>query len=1134
MIIIQNKAMNRLFKIFLLLLIISVSNSLKTNAFDIIWDIGDGSLIIPGNSTDNYILTGSSNVNNVIVETGYRGVITLRNLNITLDISALRNALWVEHDKKMNELKQQDDYKEKFGILTQERQVLEDNLVNHIKWNRFQECIQELEFLRKQQQDLYQKQEFIEKQQKVNELWQELYNTTLGKEYQSKQEELNSLWQKEDYPGRQQDIEKLQNEIWDIENKMWDLPVGKEIIKIQQELLDMEQVLNNDIGKLENERSQLEYEIYQEIWQKDSEIYDLVKWLWDETSAKEQELNLILENSPISVRGQDNLSNMTPITNVDIILEGTNVLSYTGYYGYPAFHVEQGAQINIMAIDPSDNNSGTLSATVSNVNGGAGIGALNYEPYGYRFENIVYREATAISPILGNCYSLPTAGGNVVISSGKVTAKGGHGAGIGGGWGSYYDGMIVIYGGEVDASSIKHAAGMGSGCPTGVGVVEYCYTPNSAIIVLPPAKISAAGSGDTEFFRMTELALAGSNVIVYIGDPAKPVNTVHTVDFGPFANIYVDLSESPSIKKVIEATISSERLDINKIYFGQTGSDALYRVNGVLNDEITFFTDAVSSKTFGRPYIPIKVAQLPQPDNASIILNLLETELSLEAVPSNSLCENYTSAQALTNAFRVKITYSDEFQMENLIFEIVDGADFEESAIRFYASDGITQIATPTTLKEGDEIYAAIPLQTGRAKDEYMDVFRFSGTWNGYPTGYLRQIISQTVGALDISASPNPIEGGVTSGSDIYSCGDNVTLTATPNYGYNFINWTRGNQIISTNTNYSFTATSGLSVVANFALKTYDIIVSANPSYGGTASGGGHCTHGDEISLTATPSSNYKFVNWTENDVVVSNDANYQFTANDNRTLVANFREYYFVDVDVNVPEYGNSTGSDEYTKNTFASVEAFVNSCYRFANWTVNGVVVSEDNPYSFEVIESLTVVANFYALDFDTYSPTLWNNTFMLNLNKLDEDGYDITGCKWFKNGMEETNTRTIDEYSYSAGSDASDKLEPEPAFYMFQIITNNFGALCSTFKTIKYDNTAGKSNTEICAYPNPLRAGSQLTIEGVVKGGMINIYNQTGVLVGSVISVDSVVTLTLPERNGVYMIHCGEKVIKIVITN
>ena len=73
------------------------------------------------------------------------------------------------------------------------------------------------------------------------------------------------------------------------------------------------------------------------------------------------------------------------------------------------------------------------------------------------------------------------------------------------------------------------------------------------------------------------------------------------------------------------------------------------------------------------------------------------------------------------------------------------------------------------------------------------------------------------------------------------------------------------------------------------AIPQYTINISANPSNGGTVTGGGTYQQGQQCTVTATANSGYAFTNWTENGSVVSTNASYTFTVTGNRTLVANF-----------------------------------------------------------------------------------------------------------------------------------------------------------------------------------------------------------------------------------------------------
>lgn len=68
-----------------------------------------------------------------------------------------------------------------------------------------------------------------------------------------------------------------------------------------------------------------------------------------------------------------------------------------------------------------------------------------------------------------------------------------------------------------------------------------------------------------------------------------------------------------------------------------------------------------------------------------------------------------------------------------------------------------------------------------------------------------------------------------------------------------------------------------------------NITVSANPSNGGTVSGGGTYNSGQSCTVRATANSGYTFWKWTENGTQVSTDANYTFTVNGSRNLVAVF-----------------------------------------------------------------------------------------------------------------------------------------------------------------------------------------------------------------------------------------------------
>lgn len=140
-----------------------------------------------------------------------------------------------------------------------------------------------------------------------------------------------------------------------------------------------------------------------------------------------------------------------------------------------------------------------------------------------------------------------------------------------------------------------------------------------------------------------------------------------------------------------------------------------------------------------------------------------------------------------------------------------------------------------------------------------------------------------------ISASASPSNGGTVSGGGTYNHGQNCTLTASPATGYTFVKWTKNGTQVSTNASYTFTVTGSASYVAHFQANSYTISVSANPSNGGTVSGGGTYTYGQSCTVHASANSGYTFQKWTVNGSQVSTNANYTFTVTSNRSLVAHF-----------------------------------------------------------------------------------------------------------------------------------------------------------------------------------------------------------------------------------------------------
>ncbi|HTE47126.1 MAG TPA: InlB B-repeat-containing protein [Gemmatimonadaceae bacterium] len=218
-----------------------------------------------------------------------------------------------------------------------------------------------------------------------------------------------------------------------------------------------------------------------------------------------------------------------------------------------------------------------------------------------------------------------------------------------------------------------------------------------------------------------------------------------------------------------------------------------------------------------------------------------------------------------------------------------------------------------------------------------------------------------TQNGFTIAVSANPPAGGSVGGGGTYALNGAVVVTAAPNSGYAFTNWTEAGAIVSTSAAYQFDASANRTLVANFIQQTFTITLIAGT--GGTVSGGGSVAAGGTVSVIATPSNGFSFVNWTENGAVVSTAATYQFSATANRTLTANFSAAptFAITVSSNPSAGGTVSGGGAYPANTPVSVIATPNAGFTFANWTENGSVVSTSDHYAFAATAVRTLVANF-----------------------------------------------------------------------------------------------------------------------------------------------------------------------------
>ncbi len=130
----------------------------------------------------------------------------------------------------------------------------------------------------------------------------------------------------------------------------------------------------------------------------------------------------------------------------------------------------------------------------------------------------------------------------------------------------------------------------------------------------------------------------------------------------------------------------------------------------------------------------------------------------------------------------------------------------------------------------------------------------------------------------------------------------------------------------------------------------YIVSVSANPSNGGTVSGGGTYSQGTSCTVHASANSGFVFTNWTENGSQVSTNANYTFTVNGNRNLVANFSQStYTIQASAGANGIITPSGTINVAQGANQSFSMIPNTGYEVQNVYIDGNSVGALTSYTF-----------------------------------------------------------------------------------------------------------------------------------------------------------------------------------------
>jgi len=219
---------------------------------------------------------------------------------------------------------------------------------------------------------------------------------------------------------------------------------------------------------------------------------------------------------------------------------------------------------------------------------------------------------------------------------------------------------------------------------------------------------------------------------------------------------------------------------------------------------------------------------------------------------------------------------------------------------------------------------------------------------------------------VSVTAS-NTALGSVTGGGTfVYNA--QTTLTATPYYGFYFVQWSDGN----TDNPRTITVTSDVSLVAQFDTIDYMLSATSSNYAAGNVLGSGSYAYLSQVSITAVPMPHYHFVQWddsiTVNPRVVTLVCDTSFTAQ----FALDTHSVMVITQDSN---RGSVMGSGSWAYGTATYISAQSNYGYHFTQWSDGNV----QNPRRVVVSSDTVFTAQF---DYNVYTVLAQSNDTSLGV--------------------------------------------------------------------------------------------------------------------------------------------------------
>ena len=209
--------------------------------------------------------------------------------------------------------------------------------------------------------------------------------------------------------------------------------------------------------------------------------------------------------------------------------------------------------------------------------------------------------------------------------------------------------------------------------------------------------------------------------------------------------------------------------------------------------------------------------------------------------------------------------------------------------------------------------------------------------WHSHDGGAVYKV--SAVIAAEVTLDVNDDAMGSVEGAGDIAIGTNATVKAIPNLGHSFACWKNGDEIVSTDAEYTFLVTKNMTLTATFQKEENKTLVLAiNDSYKGdiTLSAGitlgeNSITYGQQVTLTAVPLDEdyYTFVGWYDGETLYATDYTIKVIVTEDLSLTAKFASVLNLTYELNggiTNDYGWTSKGDLLLdiQNDFGMTETY------------------------------------------------------------------------------------------------------------------------------------------------------------------------------------------------------------------